>query len=352
MNGFFKLFQGSANTKSGRRPESTRLKIEALEDRLALSASSVAMHAVQDSSGAAAVFFHGFSDNALYEKTPGGAVVQLAGANTVTDFSAGLDINGHPDVFMHLYGSMYEHDDSGWHWLNEPIPMLQFAAVKGGRCYAEANDNSLWEYTLPHTVTQYITWQGHVIPMTVTVGGWQKLWAANAVWNVDAVTQNSGSDMVFAVGGDRRLENFNPQTGAWQVLSDGSTWRTFSAGLDVNGNADVWMMTDDGSLERWTSGSKTAGGGWRTFISIDPPDVVGLTATSNGQVFMFQYYGTSSGPVYSIVKFDDQNAAGTIISHSNDAGMVAAGADDIFILTTDGHLEEHIGTNTAWVHWT
>jgi hypothetical protein len=32
--------------------------------------------------------------------------------------------------------------------------------------------------------------------------------------------------------------------------------------------------------------------------------------------------------------------------------MVAAGAKDVFILTTDGHLREQSGTGTVWHQWT
>src|SRR5262249_23368817 len=348
MNRLLNFFR---STRPARRPQSARLNVETLEDRMVLSPSSTSLHAVQDITGASAAFFHGPKDNAFYEKTPSGAIVQLSGTNTVSDFSAGLDVNGHADVFAHLYGSMYEHDDAGWHWLNEPIPMLQFAAVKGGRCYAEGNDNSLWEYTPPTTVTYYINWGGRQVPVTTTIGGWQKLWAANAVWNVDAVTQSSGKDMVFAVGGDRRLERFDPQFSDWQTLAAGSTWRCFSAGLDGNGNANVWMITNSGDLDRWTNGPNGTGY-WQYFLNLSGvSDVVGVSATTNGQVFVFQYSGGGVGDDYIVSKFDTEHPTGRIISYSNNAGMVAAGFNDLFVMTTDGHLQEYVGDN-VWRQWT
>ena len=69
---------------------------------------------------------------------------------------------------------------------------------------------------------------------------WTELWGANAVWALDAVTQSAdGLDVVFALGGDGRLEEFIPSITRWQKLADGGTFNGFSAGLDIRINAPI-----------------------------------------------------------------------------------------------------------------
>jgi hypothetical protein len=238
---------------------------------------------------------------------------------------------------------MYEHDDSGWQALNEPMPMVHFAAVNGGRCYAVGADNSLWEYTPPTLATIQITLRGHTVTITIPVGGWSQLWAANAVWSLDAVTQKSGVDAVFAVGGDGRLEKY--EQGNWQFLASGGTFNSFSAGLDEYGRAAVWVVSANGDLERWTAGG--AGGHynpWHVFVANGDP-LLTISATTGGQVF-----GLENG--FGVFKVDYQNPTGPRVGHTIDnvTAISAIGVDDVFAMTADGHLYEHI-PGGDWVQY-
>jgi hypothetical protein len=77
---------------------------------------------------------------------------------------------------------------------------------------------------------------------------------------VDAVTQTSnGFDMVFAIGGDGRLEKYVPSSNTWYFLAAGTTFGSFSAGLDTDGYADVFMISSSGDLEvaaTWNGGPR------------------------------------------------------------------------------------------------
>src|SRR3989442_129462 len=107
------------------------------------------LHAVMDSSGVATAFYTDRSTHVFLKKASDGTL-SLAIPAQVTDFSAGLDPKGHADVFAHRDGVMQEFTDAGWDTLNEPRPMQHFAAVSGGRLYAVADDNSLWEFAQAH----------------------------------------------------------------------------------------------------------------------------------------------------------------------------------------------------------
>lgn len=345
----------------GRRPQSVGLAVETLEDRMLPSTSSPVLHAVMSSSGSTA-FFRGSADNAFYEKTSAGPVQQLSGANSIKDFSAGLERDGLADVFARdSYGSMVD-----WSWistsdhvyfseqhLNEPKPMYEFAAVSGGRCYAVATDHSLWEYTIPYTVTGHIYISGHLTTVNTTVGGWQQLWGANAVWALDAVTQKSGVDAVFVTGGDGRLEEFTQST--WSTLyaghnpDDDQALYQFSAGLESNGNADVFMLTWGGDLDQWVTG------GWRTVAQDYPPVDSGwltssynsISATSNGQVFVLSTTTGIFGDFQTLVEFNPDLSTVAVIANFdhvaiNNQNFSAAGADDVFWIA-DGHLQEYSG---------
>src|SRR4051794_37551115 len=99
MNWFAKC--PSTAAKHSNSGSTVRLGVEAMEERMALSASSINLHAIRETSGATAAFFRGVPDDGFYEKTPGGSIVKLDKAHSVIDFSAGLDTGGHAVVFAH-----------------------------------------------------------------------------------------------------------------------------------------------------------------------------------------------------------------------------------------------------------
>jgi hypothetical protein len=319
---------------------------------LALSASSFNLHSVLQPNGNSAAFFRNPSNDVFTEKTPQGLMQQLAAAHAVTDFSAGLDPNGHADVFAHKDGVMQEFADGVWQNLNQPRPMLHFAAASGGRMYAVADDNSLWEFDQAHTVTFSFYFQGrqitgtHLVPST-----WTEKWGPNAVWALDAVTQTSnGFDMVFAIGGDGRLEKYVPSSNMWFFLAAGGTFGSFSAGLDTDGFADVFMVSNDGYLERWT----TLSGTFATVDHFDNPLDVNISATTNGEVFVM-FSGNFDGTI-RVGEYDRQNNLISIAlpPHDNITAISAAGPNDIFVMTPDGSLQEHATSvpTGSWLVWT
>src|SRR5262249_15538966 len=106
-----------------------------------------------------------------------------------------------------------------------PETMIEFAAVKGDRVYAVGADNAMWEWSPPRTIGFF------------HFGGWQQLSGPGTVKYLDAVTQTSGYDAVFAIRQDGSLQKFSQ--GSWQWLAVPNyfvnSYYSFSAGLDTNG---------------------------------------------------------------------------------------------------------------------
>ena len=94
-----------------------KLRFESLETSRGLFTSSFSLHAVGLASDTSAAFFH-IDDSvktAFFEKTPQGQVNMIATAGNVTNFSAGLDHFGNPEVYAHVDGVMQEYtQNTGW----------------------------------------------------------------------------------------------------------------------------------------------------------------------------------------------------------------------------------------------
>jgi hypothetical protein len=325
----FRRTRSTSNTTT-RRPQAVRPSIEVLEDRLALSASSFNLHAVLQSNGDRVAFFRNPADNAFYEKTPDDHIVQISGPNTVTDFSAGLDRSGLADVFAHVGRDLEEFSNGAWHSLNQPMYMEHFAAVKGGRLYAEGHDYSLWEYTTPYMKLIYnpVT---HVASQ-VTVGGWTQVWGANSTWALDAVTSSSGVDAVFVMGGDNRLREYSQGkwTGPLDYQGDGVYMVSFSAGLDVNGNACVAILHSDGYLSRDGADPNTPA----MFLHVDP--LATISATTGGQVFVQE-----NSALYVASGFNTLTGVAGSANIGTITAVSAVGVDDVFVMTSGGFIKEH-----------
>jgi hypothetical protein len=246
----------------------------------------------------------------------------LSGANTVKSFSAGLDGTGHADAFV-IAGdnSMWEWNSSGWHKLYEPERMTEFAAVKGDRVYAVGADRALYEYSPPFTI------------FGIHLGGWQRLDGPGAVQSLDAVTDAAGRDAVFAIRGDGTFqERFN---GQWQFLSGAySIQRGFSAGTDLNGNADVFGL-DAGQLWRHTTGGWTALGA--------PNTVKTLSATDAGQVAFI----TTGG---KLEKFDGNGNLHVLDTVSSYLEVSAAASNDVYVTIWNFSGWERTGGG-VWNQW-
>src|SRR5262245_23754655 len=109
-----------AKTAAAPRPKSFKPTFENLEERQVLSTSSASIHAVKDLFGHSEVFFINKVNHAFYMHDSTGNHL-LSGANTVKQFSAGLDSTGHADAFITAGdNSIWEWNSSGWHKLYEP----------------------------------------------------------------------------------------------------------------------------------------------------------------------------------------------------------------------------------------
>jgi hypothetical protein len=305
-----------------RRPKSYRPSFDSLEERQVLSTSSPTIHAVTDNFGHSEVFFINKQTRAFEEHDAGGNHI-LSGANTVQSFSAGVDRTGHADAFV-IAGdnSMWEWNSSGWHKLFEPERMTQFAAVKGDRVYAVGADKALYEYSPPFTI------------FGIHLGGWQRLDGPGAVQSIDAVTDSSGRDAVFAIRGDNTFrERFN---GSWTFLSGANTiQRGFSAGTDLSGNADVFGLDGTNQLFRHTTGGWTALGARNTVRTI--------SATNAGQVDFI----TTGG---KLEKFDAAGALHVLDTVSSYIEVSAAASNDVYVNIWNFSGWERTGGG-VWNQW-
>jgi hypothetical protein len=320
------------------------------------SASSFGLHAVTDINGNATAFFRSPTNNALNELS-NGKLTAIAASGTVTDFSAGLDANGHADLFAHHNGRIQEFDGGVWSDLGQPMTMQSFAAVDGGRAYFVGGDNSLWEYTPVYRVPVYyrgLNGQLYVGGYRI-YGGWQELWGANAVWALDAVTErpqgvNSGRDVVFAVGGDGRLEAYTQggwfgTSNQWLTLVGGSSdgtraYNSFSAGLDAQGISEVYYVSTSGTLFRRDMATASVVTGLLIVKDgVDPFSTI--RATTNGRVILSDQVTSE----YTDQGFEYFSPIFYFPGGIND--LAAANPSTCFAIGSDGHhLYEWTGSQT------
>jgi hypothetical protein len=322
------LFRDSRTTSSARRgrrtPRRTVLQLEGLEDRMVPTASLVnPLQAVAVNNGSVAFFLN--QQGALCEKTTSGATINLLPGG-FPQFSAGVDRFGNADVFSQngTAGTdktkMLEFNTNGVHLLTAPVQIKEFAATHGDRVYVVGTDGSLWENN----------------PVITQNGGWTFILRAggNAQY-VDAVTQSNGVDALFVVAGQGQLfevvngvfmglpgTDFTPGPNFFEVDS-------ISAGLDVNGNADVFGLANgagNGELFRWTNN-----GDWRELGAAN--QFTSISATNAGQVFCHTFGG-------ALDKFDAQNNLTTLQSSGVSGFIAAASSNDVYFARIDGSLWE------------
>jgi hypothetical protein len=251
-----KLFGKTGTTRNApTRTRTAKLTLEALDDRLVPSTASASIHAVAENSGNTAVFFINRQSHAFYESDASAGTRQLSGPGTVQTFSAGTGADGYADVFVKAGdNAFWEHTSSGgWSEILGPGNNVgSFAAVRDGGVYFLNWDNSLWYYS--------------------DAQRFHELVGPGAVQSVDAVTEAPG-DAVFVIRGDNTFgmykSNFaNPYGPSWYYtpLSGAGTVRPgFSAGLDSNGYADVFVVKSDGTFWEYDSGHDSyynVGNGW------------------------------------------------------------------------------------------
>ena len=79
------------------------------------------------------------------------------------------------------------------------------------------------------------------------------MWLQDNVQSTSMVTESSGKAVIFALTTDQALWRYDSSTG-WQSLATAGNVRYMTAGIDVNGLADVFVVLTDGSLSEWREG--------------------------------------------------------------------------------------------------
>jgi hypothetical protein len=308
------------------RKASYKPRFDALESREVMSTASPAIHAVADNFSASAVFYINQTDHAFYEHDVNHGTRMLSGPNTVQSFSAGLDTDGHADVFVKAGdGSFWEFSDGrgGWHKLLGPNLVDSFAAVKGDRCYVLFKDQSLHEFNGGRFLFQWSTVSG-----------------AHTVTTLDAVTDNKGYDAVFVLKTNKTFGEFyhgyHQLAGALHLgrFITLPSITSFSAGTDLNGNADVYAKNFWGTLQ------KNVGGVWTTVASAGT--FTQFSATDNGQVW---FLGTDS----SLKKYDAFGTEHDVYADTF-VSISAARSNDVYTVVWDHSLWERQGGG-VWNQW-
>jgi hypothetical protein len=325
LNNLFRNFRTTSSAPGKRR---AALQVEGLEDRMMPAASVNLLQAVPVNNGSAVFFVN--QSGTLFERTPSGAKVGLVVA--VQQFSAGVDRSGNADVFSVSQNNFFmEENSSGPQALNAPVQIKEFAAAHGDRVYVVGTDESLWVHSPPFVVF------GHVF------GGWREIAGPGQAQYVDAVTQSSGQDALFVVRGNGQLQecingvfmglpgsDFTPGPNFFRFA-------TISAGLDLNGNADVFGLStgvNHAELWRWTNNSQ----GWTELGGVN--QFIHISATNNGQVFCLTFSG-------DLDKFDAQNNFQKLYSNAF-YEVAAASSNDVYVADTfDSSLWE-LTNSTTW----
>jgi hypothetical protein len=337
MNAFRKLmkfFRPGRTSNFSVRRRWAHLELECLDQRLLPSASTNTLSAVTDVTGIATGLYLNPSTGVLFQLRDNVASA-IAAPHTVTKFSAGLGPHGFADLFADHNGriAVNNFDGSGWHDLGQPRPMAAFAAVDGGRAYFQGTDNSLWEYS-PEVRPRDLETGLRNIDVDGLPGGsagptlasgWRELWGANAVFGLDAITErprgvNTGRDVVFALGGDGRLEAYTQggwggPADQWNVIMAGdgagharfSLATGFSAGLDIVGRAEVYWAQAKIEVWRWDQSYGVHGS--RSLLAdlrnrsdlldggLVPNFITYLGGTTDGKFFLKTYLDDGPKPV-------------------------------------------------------
>jgi hypothetical protein len=372
----------SGQKKSGSK-STFRPQLEALETREVLSTSSAALHAVSsgppisiDDRGGQSDFYINLSTHLLKLNTQ----VLNGKPNTpsaVQALSAGHDPDGSPDVFVTAGDGSFWKYNSGvvggsWSKLLGPGKVKSFAAVDDGHVYAIFADNTLHEY----------------------IGSnWFQVPNSGKVKALDAVTDKFGYDAIFVLNTDNSFGEIYtvpppqhlpgpqvtartpsvivqpppggivnpPPTVYTELASPGfirhpngtvSTFpavRSFSAGTDLNGKADVYAQWWTGGLLKNVGDSPN---GWSTVAAAGTFSL--FSATDSGAVWVIGTdntpYGVDPTALYEYDAFGNkQNDRGFTASLS----ISAASSTDVYFVDTSHDIGEfaYDPADMVWVSY-
>ena len=168
-----------------------------------------------------------------------------------------------------------------------------------------------------------------------TVAGWAMI-SGGSFQQISAATNAGGYPVVFAVGTDNSLAEFTPAGSI--ALSPAGTILSISATTDGFGNDDVFAITGDPHLWEHTPA------GWQ-FLSAGSFQQISAGLNGAGQAVLYGVLTDNSlweyNPAFNIgVNLFNLSPAGSILAVS------AAGADQVFAVTSDHHLWQH--TLAGW----
>jgi hypothetical protein len=323
---FTKLTNLFASTKKpARKPAlgSFRPSIETLDAREMPSVASGGLHAVAPTPTQPKASDYFYIDQNTHLLKQGAGTIN-GGAGTpvnVQTLSAGHDAQGHADVFVKAGdGTFWE--DLGGHWkqLRGANVVKSYAAGDGGRCYAIMYDNTLDEF------------DGF---------NWIRINNSGFVSQLDAVTDTSGRDSVFALGTDNSLWEYDQINPGGQFLANRltngshafSVVTSFSAGTDGLGNAEVFanFHSSIGANTLYRN-DHASSGGWSFVMNESGRQT--FSATDNGCVWI-------AAPNGGISELDQYNH--TVVSEGSFIGAVdisAATSNDVYIVSSGHSISE------------
>jgi hypothetical protein len=249
----------------------------------------------------------------------------IAAPNIVTKFTAGVDDRGKADSYaVTKFGALWRWTEgSSWEKLVDQTAITEFAEAKEGRLYARTSDSALWEFQ-PNDFT----------PHARSRTGWHVLEGAGSVVNLDVVTTGYNPlDRVFERRGDGSFQmltvdaygtNWNR---GWTKIADAGVVRDgFSAGLDSNGQASVYVVSAlDNSFWKWTGAAW-----WKKLANAGV--VSQYSATDNGQCWFIATNG-------ALNKFDSTNTR-QVVFNGLFYQISAAASNDVFVKNFDNSFWE------------
>jgi hypothetical protein len=186
-----------------------------------------------------------------------------------------------------------------------------------------------------------ITSDGHLWEHSPDIPGGWALISSGSFQSISAATNSAGSPVAFGVLADNSLWEYSSlftNSGHWQLLSPGGTVLSTSAGTDAGGQDTVFAITADRNLWRHTSAgwALLSSGSFQSVSAGQGGDGTGVAFAVLTDRSLWEYSGAFSNPGHWQVL----SPAGTVLS------VAAAGREEAFAITSDGHLWDH--TPAGW----
>ena len=265
------------------------------------------------------------TDGSLTEVAAGGSPTMLSPAGTIAAIASATDDAGFDVVFaITSNGQLWEHNDElpgdGWEMLSAGSFLSLSAAVNDAGdavVVAVPTDHSLWENT------------------TLVSGGWVQLSPAGTILSASAATdasQGFPQEVVYAitVAGPNNL--WEHTSLGWQPLSSGS-FQSISAGFNSVGQTVVYAVGTDDSL---TEFNPALGGGSQVLSGAGT--ILSASAGAADQVFAVtadhHLWSHTTAAGWSLLSM------GTFESISGGT-TAAAGVGEVFGVLSDGSLWEY-----------